>query len=1020
MRLLLLLSSFVLLFGQLSAQTRTITGKVTDAEGKPIPNVTVLTKGSSRGTTTGEDGTFSLSVAPTAKSLVFSAIGMGTTDVKIGSGNTVNVSLKTGVNKDLQEVVVVGYGTTKKSDLTASVTKISGESVANIPFSSVDQALQGKAAGVQSSGFSGQPGANQQVRIRGISSYAASTQPLYVVDGIQINSGDLARVVASSNVLSNINPDDIESISVLKDAAATSIYGSRGGNGVIVITTKRGRAGKTTFSASAEVGNNKLGNIPKAAKPLNSKDWLALFQESYINAGQTPAAAATAAATYGDGTVDIDWLKTVTRSGQQQQYNLAAQGGEGKTTFYVSGGYFKQQASTIGADLTRISTLVKVENNPSPKLNISLSLQPTYTKENGPLSNGSQFGNPILGAFFLRPTQNPYNADGTLNISTAPKDFQSVFNPLYIAANNIHNLGTFSGIGNAQARYNILDNLKFTTKMGIQYQTLNELQFDNFLHGDGVAAHGRGFTYYTQFFLSDFTNQLDYHFNLLPNKDLVVDAKVGYEAIVSHNYNITAAAQNYPTSRLDLTTIAGTPTNGVAIENDYSFASVFSNVTLNYKDRYVLSGNFRRDGSSRFSPDHKYGNFPAVGFAWNVSKEDFMSNVNAISSLKLRASYGSSGNAEIGNYTFFQLLGYGATLNYNNQPGGGFNSIGNPQLTWEKDKQFDIGTDVSFFSNKLNIVFDYYNKVSSDLLFSYPLSLTSGFGSILENVGKLSNKGVEFTVNATPVASKNFSWDVSFNITHNVNKIETLPPGQTQVLVSQFQVAPGQDINTWYMRQWAGVNPANGDPLWYTDATKKAVTNSYNAAARVNTGKSANPKYYGGFSNTFTYKGFSLAADLYYNYGNYVWDQWSSFLADETNPSYGKYSLTKQRWTTPGQIADVPKLIYGSSNSSNAASTRFLESADYIRLRNVTFGYSLPVATAKRLHMSSLRIYVRGTNLWTSTRQKNLTIDPEQGGSTNINGTVTNGGTTTTTNQGINNLNVFYSKALTAGVSIGF
>jgi TonB-linked SusC/RagA family outer membrane protein len=1025
MRLLLMLSSFVLLFGQLSAQNRTITGKVTDPEGKPLPNVTVLTKGSSRGTTTGEDGTYSLSVPPTAKALVFSAIGMARTEASIGSGTTVNVSLKTGVNKDLQEVVVVGYGTTKKSDLTASVTKVSGESVANIPFSSVDQALQGKAAGMQSSGFSGQPGANQQVRIRGISSYAASTQPLYVVDGIQINSGDLARVVASSNVLSNINPDDIESISVLKDAAATSIYGARGGNGVIIINTKRGKAGKTQLTASAEVGNNRLGHIPDAAKPLNSKDWLALFQEGYVNIPappQTPASAAAAAAVYGDGTVDIDWLKKVTRTGQQQQYNLSAQGGEGKTTYYISGGYFKQQASTIAADLTRYSTLIKVENNPTPKLNFSLSLQPTYTNENGPLSNGSQFGNPILSAFFLRPTQNPYNADGTLNINSTAKDFSSVFNPLYIAAHNVHSLGTFSGIGNVQARYNILDNLKFTTKYGAQYSTLNEYQYDNYLHGDGVAAHGRAFSDYTQFFLSDFTNQLDYHFSLLPNKDLVVDAKLGYESILSKNYNITAGAQNFPTDRLDLSTIAATPTAGKSDQSDYSFASVFSNVTLNYKDRYVLSGNFRRDGSSRFSPDHKYGNFPAVGFAWNVSKEDFFSNVNGISSLKLRASYGSSGNAEIGNYSYLRQLGYSTTLSYNNQPGGNFNVIGSPELTWEKDKQTDLGLDASFLNSRLNVVFDYYNKVSSDLLFSFPISQTTGFSNILENIGKLSNKGEELTINATPVISKDFTWDISFNITHNVNKMEVLPPqppGQP-LINGQFLVAPGYDLNTWYMRYWAGVNPANGDPLWYTDATKKAVTNNYNAAARVNTGKSANPKYYGGFTNTFSYKGFSLSADLYYNYGNYVWDQWALYLADQVQPSYGKYSLIKQRWTTPGQKTNVPKLVYGSANFSNSTSTRFLEKADYIRLRNVTFGYTLPASTAKRLHMSSLRIYVRGTNLWTKTYDKNMTIDPEQGGSTSINGTVTNNGTTTSSNQGINNLNVFYSKAVTAGISIGF
>ncbi len=284
--------------------------------------------------------------------------------------------------------------------------------------------------------------------------------------------------------------------------------------------------------------------------------------------------------------------------------------------------------------------------------------------------------------------------------------------------------------------------------------------------------------------------------------------------------------------------------------------------------------------------------------------------------------------------------------------------------------------------------------------------------TITENIGKLANRGVEFTVNATPVQTRDFNWEVNLNISHNKNEIRGLPAGQDSIINGQFFVAKYYDVNTWYMRQWAGVDPATGNPLWYTDATKKATTTNYNAAQRVKTGKSVNPKLFGGFSNTFTYKGFSLSADLYYNFGNYVWDQWGSFLADEVNPSYGKYGLTKQRWTTPGQITNVPKLIYGSANFSNSTSTRFLYKADYLRLRNITFGYSIPTGMAKRMHMSSLRIYVRGTNLWTKTYDKNLTIDPEQGGSTGSNGPGAN--------QGVNNLNLFYNKALTAGLSIGF
>jgi TonB-linked SusC/RagA family outer membrane protein len=1024
-KLLLLLGSCMLLLGHAFAQNKSIHGKVTDDKGNPLPNVSVIVKGQAHGTSTGVDGSFSLSVPAAAKTLIITSIGYATSEVGLGSKTEFSISMTSGTDKDLQEVVFVGYGQTKKSDLTSSIAKVGGDKVANIPFTSVDQSLQGKAAGMQSSGFSGQPGANQQVRIRGIGSYSASTQPLYVIDGVQINSGDLQNVtiLSTTNVLANINPDDIESISILKDAAATSIYGARGGNGVILINTKRGRSGKTAFNVTAEVGNNRFGKLPAAAVPLQSKDWLSTLHQSVINAGNTAGAADTIAnnyavtGTYTDPKINTPWTKLVTRTGQQQQVNLSAQGGEGKTLFFVSGGYFKQQASSIGDDLTRWSSLLKLEQTVGQKLNFQVNLQPSYVMSHGTLSNGSFFGNPVMNIFFLRPTQNPYNADGTLNIgSTDLAGFSSVYNPLYIVAKNVHSNGQFQGLGNTQVRYTILDNLKFTSKMGVQYQTYNTYEYDNPLHGDGKSANGRGFSDYAQYFLTDWTNQFDYHFNLDKNKDFTADAKLGYESILSKATFIQANSQNFPTTRLDLSTIASTPTAANVAGQDYSFASEFSNLTLNYKDKYILSGNFRRDGSSRFPSSHKYGNFPSIGFSWNMSKENFMENIGWLSNLKLRASWGSSGNAEIGNYAWLQQLGFGTALNYNGQPGGGFNVIGNPQLTWEKDNQADIGIDASLFKNRVNIVVDWYDKQSSRLLFAVPLSQTIGFSNITENLGSMSNKGLEFTVNATPVATRDFTWDLSFNITHNKNQMEKLPPGQTVIVNGQFYVAKGQDLNTWYMRKWAGVDPSTGNPLWYADSTRKSVTSNYNAAARIHEGKSANPKVYGGLSNTFTYKGFSVGADIYYSYGNYVWDQWALYLTDEVSPTYGKYASNLKAWQKPGDKTNVPKLVYNSTNFSNSTSTRFLYKGDYIRLRNVTVGYTLPASVVKVLHLTSLRVYARGTNLWTKTYDKNITIDPEQGGSSSFAGN--NGSSTSTT--GTSNLNVLYNKAFTAGISIGF
>ncbi|HEY4148633.1 MAG TPA: TonB-dependent receptor [Chitinophagaceae bacterium] len=1018
MRQLLLLMGVVLLSMQLFAQQRSVSGKVTDANGKPVFNATVLVKGSSMGTTTKEDGTFTLNLPATAKTLVISSVGLAPQEVSIGNRATLLVALQP-TDKDLQEVVVVGYGTQKKADITSAITKVGGDKVANVPFSSVDQTLQGKVAGMQSVTFSGQPGANQSIRIRGIGSYAASAQPLFVIDGIQINSGDLSRQTTSSNVLAQLNPDDIESISVLKDAAATSIYGARGSNGVIVITTKRGKSGKTKFNATVEAGSNIHGDLMKAGKPLRTADWLTLYKEGYTNSylvanpaaslSTAQAAAATSAAAYGDGTVDTDWPSLLLKNGPQEQYNISASGGDAKTQFFISGGYFKQIGTTIGEDLTRYSTVINLDHQVNDKLSFSLSIEPSYTKQNSFISNSSAFASPTMEFYFERPTSNPFNADGSYNIDrTSSKNFSTTYNPLYIVAHDIHSLDNFSAIGKAAGTYNILSNLKFTTSFGMQYNNLEEFQYNNPLHGDGAASNGRGYSYYTRYALYDWVNQLSYHANLTKDNNLTLDLGAGTEAINSRGYNITSQTNNYPTLLLVDAANASTPVAGKNDGTDYNFASYFSRGSLTYKGKYILAASFRRDGSSRFSESHEYGNFPSASLAWNVSKENFMDNLKFVSDVKLRASYGSSGNAEIGNYTWRQTYGYG--LNYNNLPGGGFNGIGNSELQWEHANQADIGLDASFFKNRVSLILDYYDKKSDKLLFNQPLSLTTGFGSITNNIGALTNKGIEVTVNATPVAVKNFTWDISFNFTHNKNVVTQLPPGQTQIISGVEYIAPGHDIYEFYMRQWAGVDPATGNPLWYVDNTKATTTTNINAAATVPVGKSASPKYFGGFSNTFTYRGFGLSADFYYNYGNYVRDQWASYLTDEVNSAYGKYAYTLNRWQKPGDITNVPKLYTGATNSSASAtnsasintSTRFLYKGDFIRLRNIVLSYSPDQKFIKKIGFSSLKVYVRATNLWTKVYDNAIPFDPEQGISSQ------------------SNLNVLYNKSVTAGLSLGF
>ena len=977
-----------------------IRGKILEESSKSsVVGATIRAKGHTGGTVSDINGDFHLKLKSFPATLLVSGTGYKSQSIELYENEPVTIYLEEDVNK-LNEVVVVGYGTQKKSNITSSVVKVDGAKLEQIPISSVDQILQGKVAGLQSVTFSGQPGANQQIRIRGVGSIysTASSQPTFVIDGIIINSGDLSRNTTTSNVLAQLNPDDIESVSVLKDAAATAIYGALGSNGVIVITTKSGKVGKTKFSFNAEVGSNTHGPIPSAGKTLRTNDWLTLFKESIVNAGYTQAQATTQAAKYGDGTVDTDWLSLITRKGQQRQYNFSVSGGDEKTKFYVSAGYFKQEANVIGSDLTRYSSVIKLDHNATKKLNLSINLQPTYSHENAPVG-GSYFSNPVMEYYFLRPTQNPYNADGSLNISTATKDFSSLFNPLYIVANDKNYVDIFSINGKAEAKYNILSNLSFSSKLGLQYNNLEEYQYNNPNHGDGKPDNGVATSYYTRYFLYDWVNQFDYHADFTANKDLALDATAGYEALSSKQYSINAAANNFPTDKLISSSIASTPTEASATWSDYSFIYLFARANLNFQNKYFLSGSIRRDGSSRFSDDKRYGYFPSGSAGWDISKEEFFKPVKFVNNFKIRASYGVVANANgLGNYDWRPQVGYG--LSYNNQPGGNYNTLGAVDLKWESGKQTDVGLDATFLNNRVNIVFDWYNRITDNLIYKLPTSLSTGFDTKISNVGALQNKGIEFTINVTPIKIKDFSWDVSFNITHNKNSLTKNPLNVDQANGS-FILGKGHDFYEFYLKQWAGVDPANGNPLWYTDETKTATTSSYNSAAKVATGKSASPKYYGGFSNTFTYKGFSISGDFYYNYGNYVQDSYAKYFSDEVNPSYGKYSYNLDRWQKVGDVTNVPKLVYGSTNNSAAASTRFLYKGDYIRLKNVSVGYNFNPKVLSKIKVSSLNLYVRGTNLFTHIYDKNIPFDPEQ----NINSQ--------------SNLNLFVNKSVTFGINVG-
>ncbi|MDQ3278541.1 MAG: SusC/RagA family TonB-linked outer membrane protein, partial [Bacteroidota bacterium] len=896
------------------------------------------------------------------------------------------------------------------------VATISGSDVEMQPFTSIDKALQGQVAGLQSIAASGAPGANQQIRIRGISSINASNAPLWVIDGVPVNANDLSRLTTTSNILSTINPNDIESISVLKDAASASIYGARAANGVILVTTKRGRAGKTRFKFDTELGRSDVAYENERYRPLTGTEYLELTREGLVNAGATATQITNTLNSLGtNSNANYNWLDAVTRIGKQQQYNLSASGGDAKTTFFMSGGYFKQEGTTLATEMDRVNGAIRVNTKATDKLNLSANINGGLVRQFTP-SSGGAFANPVLSAYFILPTRSAYLPDGRFNILTPEFPTNSTFNTVALAEMDQRKLRQTSVRGNFTADYSFLPNLTFKTSLGGDLSYLEEDLYNNPLYGDGAVlatgsptsgsnivynagTTGRAYAYTTRYFNWIWTNTLNYRHNITESGDVSANLLVGYEAQKNHSYFTSVQGRGFiqsPNFNLRYPASASTPTTASATISEYSFLSQFSSLDLNYKDKYVLSGSIRRDGSSRFGPNNKYGTFWSVGGTWNVDREDFMQSITFVNQLKLRASYGVNGNAGIGNYDFFPSYGFG--VSYNSAPGSAPGNVGNLDLTWELNKPLNVGLDVTFLRNRLGLTLDWYKRKSEDLLLDVPLSRTSGFSSQRRNVGSMQNSGVEVTINGTPVQSKSFTWTTNFNFAYNKNKVLSIP----SPIIGTFLIKEGFDVQTFYTRVYAGVDPANGDPLWYSDSTRKQTTSTYTSAQRVPYG-SASPKFFGGFTNTLSYKGIALEATLAYQFGNLVQDSWGAYyMGAGFGATFNKVARILDRWQKAGDVTDVPRYVYGGNKTFNSFSSFYLNKGDFIRLRNVQLGYTFPKDLIGKARLTNAFLYVRGTNLFTWVKDKNLPFDPEQGVASQT------------------NLDVFIPKTVTVGLNLGF
>lgn len=945
------------------AQQKTITGTVTDDTGLPLPGANVIIKGTNSGTQSDFDGNFSIS-ASVGQTLTFSYVGFDTQEAKVGAASQINVTLNQGAV--LSEIVLTGYGGNKaKRATTGSVVELSAKEIQDVPVTNVAQALQGKVAGLQSISGSGQPGSSTTVRIRGRGSIQGNTEPLYIIDGIPLNTVVSAAgpdpTLKSS--LTQINQADIESITVLKDASSTSIYGSRGANGVIIITTKRGKMNsKTVFDVSTQVG---VSSRASKRTMLNAAQYLELSREGAINTGRTPEQAAQI---FPDTGVDTDWQKLGFGNGAiTRTINASARGGSEKISYYTSIGVEEHDGLALGSYLDKLSGKLSLDNKVSDRVKISLNASGVRTSQGTPGTDAAYFNGPVTGAYLLPPTEAPYNEDGTPRQAAA---FTNEASFLAVDAYDTDKFITYRFLGDASATIGITDDLDFTTKWGVDLQFADRTQYNSPLSkGNTAFGKGRAIKDMSDAYLYNITNLLTYTKRFGDKHDF--SAIIGQESTEFETENIYSSSEDFATYLLTTLVSGATPIEAYSYNASYSIASYFANVNYGFDGKYYLNGTVRRDGSSRFGDDHKYGTFWAVGGNWNVTNEEFANDSSWLNNLKIRASYGIQGNQPNDYYGSLAQLASG--YDYNGNPGQYEVQVANPNLKWEEQNLLEVGVDFRIFDRLYSEV-SYYERKTNDLILDVPLSYLGGDTDNVaaQNFGAMENKGFEIKLGVDVIKTDDFFWNVEGNISFNKNKITKLVeeyPEGTKIR------REGEAYDSFYMAEWAGVNPENGNPQWLDENNEITEDYAVADAARRIVG-TAEPKYFGGLSTTLEYKGFSLSGLLAFSEGGKIYNQTRRLIESDGAFANANQAIEQlDRWQNPGDITNVPRRVNGGNANSNQMSTRWLEDGSYIRLRNATLAYDVPSNLLEPIGLSSLRIYAQGLNILTWT---DFTDDPEQ------------------------------------------
>lgn len=951
-------------------------GVVTDAElNEPVIGANVVVMGTGKGTVTDLDGRFVLQVDKLPVTLSVSFVGYQREEVKVSTGQMLKIVLKPDYNLT-DEVVVTGYGTFKKSAYAGSASTLKTDNIKDVPTVSFMDMLQGNAPGVQFSSPSGQPGAAASINIRGMGSFNASNSPLYVIDGVPVISGSINSISSDAglDIMSTINSSDIENITIIKDAAAASLYGSRAANGVVLITTKTGKVGKPVISFKADWG---MSDFAMDYRPVMN----GAQRREYIYNGLKAGALRDGdteeeAIAYADAEIDdyapipwcgyVNWDDVMFKKGSHQTYEASISGGTDKFKYYSSLSYLKQEGIAINSGLERISGRLNADYQATDRLKLGANIL-FATVNQDVYGEGTSYTSPFYSSRnAVVPSDAVYNEDGSWN-----RDFirNSDRNPLLAATYDYQREYVNRAFNTVYGEYEFLKDLKFKTTLSYDYTNTKGKEWSDPRTSNGDDINGGMDKKFYEYKKMVWANQLSYKTTVA--QDHHIDVLAGYEIDDQYRDYLSGYATNFATAdKNDISN--GMKTESVGGSSTRTrMVSYLTRLNYDYKHKYYLGGSYRMDGSSRFHRDNRWGSFWSVSAAWRIIEEEFMkSQNNWLTDLKLRASYGVNGTLPS---DYFGYMGLSSLTNgYLEQPGIIQSQIKNEDLQWETNYNLNLGIDFALF-NRVNVTLEYYTRITKNLLMDRPISMTTGFSSYLMNIGEVKNRGVELEISSANIRTKDFSWNTVFNLSHNRNEIVKLDGMQTEIISGNQIRKVGKSYRTFYMIEFAGINPETGAPQFYTNDIDengnyiKEITEKSSEAHAIVLDKHAEPNVVGGLTNTLRYKWFDLNFMFSYQFGGYSYDTWAQKTEHGGNDLEANIPIYYlDNWKKPGDVARYEVFIEDPDEAMNKiTTTRRLHSTDFIRLKTLTFGVTLPKAWTQKAGLDNVRLYASANNLWT-------------------------------------------------------